>query len=438
ATLKKCDLRNSTLCFDDCPLSTLTPNTNIETLMITIPDLNDLYFIFCMFPNLKQLYIIFSSLISEVNHHDNIDVVTSFFPTSLIEFKIEFYSSKFNIFKQIIKYISECKVLKKLSFLYLEALEIDGNAFNELFSPLVTKDQIDLKFCIYLSNSVIDLCTMKESFQSWMPNSAVNNRRPYKTYFIFTLPWTEKDFLFHFCIDQIEYNRLTNPKCLNDVEYFTLRCSSPIIYSKLSTILTTYYANVRSLRIEDLELIDNDNNNSSAIITRTITLNYVKFVSLSCPSTLTWKCFPKILRLIPNISNLSIHALDLLDFPAVLYNTPAFCNKIKCLELELKFLKMSLSQIVIYFDKLQHLRLYFFKYYYGNDDDTRLEYDDNDLNRFCFILMESQTLLSAVIRIDDVEMILTLYNKLINFRSHSKLSSTVIEIVHDVRLIVRK
>ncbi|CAF1201278.1 unnamed protein product [Didymodactylos carnosus] len=277
---------------------------------------------------------------------------------------------------------------------------------------------------------------------NFMTCLAVNNRRPYNTYFIFTLPWVEKDFLFHFCIDQIDYNQLTNSKCLNGVEYFTLSCSSPITYSKLATILTTYYPYVRSLRIDDddFKLIDNDGSNSSAIITRTITLNNVKFVNLSYPSNLTWKGFLKILRLIPNISNLYIQASDLFDFPAVLYNTPAFCNKIKCLELklELKFTKISLSQIVIYFDKLQHLRLCFFKYDYDNDDDTRLEYDDNDLNLFCFILMKSKTLLSADITNYNIEMILTLYNKLINFRSYSKLSSAVIEIVHDVRLIVRK
>ncbi|CAF1598624.1 unnamed protein product, partial [Didymodactylos carnosus] len=209
--------------------------------------------------------------------------------------------------------------------------------------------------------------------------------------------------------------------------------------SKSATILTTYYPNVRSLRIDDFELIDNDDSNSSAIITRAIMLNYLKYVNLSYPSNLTWKCFPKI-WIIPNISSLYLQPSDLLDFPAVLYTSAAFCNKIKCLELKLEFIKISLSQIVICFDKLQHLnlRLCFFKYDYDNDDDTRLEYDDNDLNLFCFILMESKTLLSADITNYNIKMILTLYDKLINFSNCSKPSSAVIEIVHVVRLIVRK
>ncbi|CAF4417874.1 unnamed protein product, partial [Didymodactylos carnosus] len=107
--------------------------------------------------------------------------------------------------------------------------------------------------------------------------------------------------------------------------------------------------------------------------------------------------------------SLSIEASDL-DFPAMFYNTPEFCNKIKCLELNLKFTKVNLSQTVIYFDKLERLRLYFFKYGYDNNDTTitRLEYDENDLDLFCFILIESKTLLSADIAIYNIDMRLTL------------------------------
>ncbi|CAF1608036.1 unnamed protein product [Didymodactylos carnosus] len=217
----------------------------------------------------------------------------------------------------------------------------------------------------------------------------------------------EKNILLYFYIDEIDYNRLINPKCLNDVEYLALCCSSITTYSELSTILTTYYSNVRSLQIDDFELTDNDSSNSSPIITRT--LNYVKFVKMSCQNNLTCKYFPKILRLIPNLSSLSIEASDL-DFPAMFYNTPEFCNKIKCLELNLKFTKVNLSQTVIYFDKLERLRLYFFKYGYDNNDTTitRLEYDENDLDLFCFILIESKTLLSADIAIYNIDMRLTL------------------------------
>ncbi|CAF4606948.1 unnamed protein product, partial [Didymodactylos carnosus] len=76
---------------------------------------------------------------------------------------------------------------------------------------------------------------------------------------------------------------------------------------------------------------------------------------------------------------------------------------------------------------------------YDNDDTTtRLEYGENDLNLFGFILMKSKTLLSADITIYNIEMILTLYNKLLNSRNYSKLSSAMIEIVRDVRLIVLK
>ncbi|CAF1339730.1 unnamed protein product [Didymodactylos carnosus] len=258
----------------------------------------------------------------------------------------------------------------------------------------------------------------------------------------------EKDVLFRFFINEIDYNRMNNPKCLNNIGCLNLHCSSPITYSKLSTILTTYYRNVRSLEINDLELIDNNDSNSSAMITRTITLNNVKFVDLSYSSNQTWKNFHKILRLMPNINSLSIRASnfrvstsDLFDSLAVLCDTPAFCNKIICLQLTFKFIKVNLSQVFIYFDKLERLRLYFFRYGYDDDDDyttTKLEYDENDLSLFCFKLIKSKTLLSVDITIYNTEMILTLYNKLINFRNHSTVSSAIIEIVHNVCLTVRK
>ncbi|CAF1081163.1 unnamed protein product [Didymodactylos carnosus] len=211
-----------------------------------------------------------------------------------------------------------------------------------------------------------------------------------------------KDTLFRFFINEIDYSQINNPECLNDVEYLDLHTSSPVTYSKLSAILTTYYPKVRSLEISDFEIVDNDDNNSNALITRERKLHYVEFVDLSYSTNVAWKNFHKILGLMPNInslcigiSNLGIRASDFSGSLAVLCNTQALRTKITCLQLILDFTKVNLSKIFIYFDKLEHLRLHFIKYDYDDDTTTKLQYDENTLDSFCFELMENKTLLSV-------------------------------------------